>query len=82
MQASGKLTSKRIDDIAAEAGLDVKAMRAAMAKPELAAALAETRELGAMVGVDGTPAFLINGEIMSGWSQDGLTQLIAEAKAG
>ena len=78
MRSAGKLTPKRIDDIAANVGLDVKAMRKAMNSPEIEAALNTTRDLAKTVGISGTPTFLVGDEVLPGWSEEHLMELVAK----
>jgi len=66
MRAAGKLTDERIDAMAAKVGLDVD----------------ETIALAQSVGITGTPTFLVNDEILPGWSEERLNELIGQEKQG
>lgn len=79
MRADGRLTLDRIEAIAAELGLDVDRLKADMEKPEIQATLDETRRIAQLVGVNGTPSFLVNGELQVGWDQEGVMALIEAA---
>ncbi|MEL7027704.1 MAG: DsbA family protein [Pseudomonadota bacterium] len=78
MRAAGKLTDERIDSIAEKVGIDVAKMRAAMGSPEIEADLLETRELAQSVGITGTPTFLVNDEVIPGWAEERLHEMIAQ----
>jgi protein-disulfide isomerase len=65
MQAE-QLALDNIDKIAAEAGLDVAKMKADMDGPDCAAWLDATRQSLQPLGVNGTPAFFVNGRYISG----------------
>lgn len=83
MAFRGDLTSARIDQIARESGVDVIRMRRAMDDPEasvrIQALLEETRELAVDYGITGTPGFVINGELISGFDEAALNQRLSEA---
>jgi protein-disulfide isomerase len=73
MAFRGDLTSARIDQIARQAGIDVARMRRAMDDPatstQIIALLEENRGLAVDYGITGTPGFVINGELISGFDQ-------------
>lgn len=79
----GDLTSARIDQIARESGIDVARMRRAMDAPESAARiqalLEENRSLAVDYGITGTPGFVINGELISGFDEAALDRQLREA---
>ncbi|MGE0827940.1 MAG: DsbA family protein [Hyphomonadaceae bacterium] len=68
MSHRGDLTSDAIDTLARQQGVDVARMRRDMDSDEITAILQRNRELGAEANVTGTPAFMINGEWVSGFS--------------
>ncbi len=76
-EASGPLTAQRIDQIAADLGLDPAEVRAAAADEAVSAHLADVRDLGRQLNVTGTPFFVINGEVVSGADIGRLNQLVA-----
>jgi protein-disulfide isomerase len=53
-------------DIAGQAGLDVAKLKADMQQPEIAAALVAGKKLAERAGIDGTPTFIVNGEVHPG----------------
>lgn len=79
MNFHGDLTSARIDQLAQQSGIDVARMRRAMNDPAISRLINENESLAADLGVTGTPGFLINGRLVSGFDQDGLAQRLREA---
>jgi predicted DsbA family dithiol-disulfide isomerase len=55
-----------IDQYAAEAGVDVEALHAAIAEGVATASVQESEDDGRASGVEGTPAWLIAGELIAG----------------
>lgn len=81
MTARGNLTDTRILELAGEAGLDPKAVAAAMKDPELNAILAKTHALAQALGIQGTPAFIVGKHLAPGAvSVDALREMVAEAR--
>jgi protein-disulfide isomerase len=67
MSHRGDLTPEAIDSIARRNGVDVARMRRDMQSEEVTAILSRNLQQGAEANVTGTPAFLINGEWISGF---------------
>ncbi len=63
---SGALTAARLARIAESAGLDAARLRADMKDPALPREIQDDFDEGLSFGVSGTPAFLINGELVFG----------------
>ncbi|MEM1103351.1 MAG: DsbA family protein [Pseudomonadota bacterium] len=82
MRAAGKLTPKRIDRIAEDVGLDVAALRKEMKSPELNAALDRNSELATLVGITGTPTFIVDGEVIPGWNEAKFNELVGAGSDG
>lgn len=83
MTARGSLDETRILEIAAEVGIDSKALMTAMRDPEIAAILGKNRELAQALNINGTPAFVIGGHLIPGAVEaDTLRQLVAAARKG
>ena len=61
-----ELSEERIFEIAGEAGLDIGRLRRDMGDPAIEAYLDETRKLAQAIGIRGTPAFVIGGELVRG----------------
>ena len=79
MSFEGDLTTARIDQLARQSGIDVARMRRAMNSEEVTRLLEDNRAVAADLGVNGTPAFLINGEMVSGYNRPLLDQRLREA---
>ena len=70
-----------INSIAKEVGIDTGAMEAKMKTPEIDKVLTANRELATSVGLHGTPAFIVNGELVPGAvDYETLKQLVAKAR--
>jgi len=87
MNAKGVLTEERIEEIAASVGLDVDKARRDRKSLDAQTALAQTRSAADALGVTGTPAIIVMtddgsfSEMFSGWTEAGLREAIAAAKA-
>jgi protein-disulfide isomerase len=79
MSFRGDLTSERIDQLARQSGIDVARMRRAMNDRAISQLLSDNETLAAEIGVTGTPAFYINGQLISGYDPDGLERRLREA---
>jgi protein-disulfide isomerase len=79
MAFRGELTSARIDAVAREAGIDVARMRRAMASPEITAHLETNRGQAIEYNISGTPGFVINGELVSGFNTEVLDARLRQA---
>ncbi|MBO6728730.1 MAG: thioredoxin domain-containing protein, partial [Maricaulis sp.] len=62
--ASGPLPSGRIDSLAQMAGVDVARMREDMQDPEIMAQIGQVRSLGQVMGISGTPFFIVDGRVI------------------
>lgn len=83
MTARGSLDEPRILEIAAEVGIEAKALMSAMRDPEIAAILGKNRELAQSLNINGTPAFVVGGRLVPGAVEaDTLRQLVAAARKG
>lgn len=81
MGARGALNEDRVLDIAAKAGLDRDAVKKGMDDPRVAETLAGNLGLGRALGVNGTPAFVIGGQLVPGAIDlDTMKELVAEAR--
>ena len=81
MTASGPLPTERIDEIAAEAGVDVPAMRAAMQDESIVAHIDDVRALAQSIGITGTPFFIIGDEVIPGADLAGMQRALDAALA-
>ena len=67
-----------IFDIAQKAGLDLEKLRADMNRPEIEDIIKKSHELATKVGIDGTPTFIVNGQMHPGMVQDGELEQLAK----
>lgn len=81
MASKGELNSKVIDDTARRVGVDVARMRKDMADPAIAKLIEDNHDLGAQARVEGTPAFMVNGEWVHGADFGQLDRLMAGGAA-
>ena len=83
MGSRGKLTEDRVMAIAGSVGLDVQRLHRDMEDPAIENYLDETNPLAQVLGIRGTPAFVIGDTLVPG-AVDGvrLKELIARARSG
>lgn len=74
-----EMTPADIDRIARTAGIDVARMRREMDSPEITAHLEQNRAQAINYNITGTPGFVINGELISGFDRERLEARIREA---
>lgn len=74
-----ELTTEQIDAIARRSGIDVARMRRAMDSPDITAILEQNRAHAIDYNITGTPGFVINGELISGFNQPELERRLREA---
>jgi protein-disulfide isomerase len=79
MEPSGTLPVSQVRHIAEEVGLDWDALEPVMESPETAQQLEDGLDLLDAIGATGTPAFIVNGELVQGADFDRLEALVAEA---
>jgi protein-disulfide isomerase len=82
VSASGPLPTARIDQLAALAGVDVQRMRSDMEDPAIMQQIGDVRRLGQVMGVTGTPFFIVDGTIVPGANELGLEEALQRALAG
>lgn len=76
MQNRGLLDQERINELAANAGVDVDQMLEDMKAPEINGMLSQYSAMARSVGISGTPAFLINGTMVSGADMERVEALV------
>lgn len=79
MASRGELDSRRIDQLARESGIDVARMRRAMENPDITRQLEQIRAQAIDYGINGTPGFIINGDLISGFDRERLDNRLREA---
>ena len=80
MSAGGLFNEPRVLTIAQRSGLDVQRLSREMQSPALDQELDTTIGLSATLGLKGTPAFFVNGELLEGRNPARLRELIARAR--
>lgn len=73
------MTSAEIDAIARRSGIDVARMRRAMNDPDITAHLEQNRAQAIDYNINGTPGFVINGELVPGFNEPLLETRLREA---
>ncbi len=76
MGASGNLTSQRIYEIAGQVGLDIDQLKADMKNENVEDLISDTLVLGAEVGINGTPFFVIGDQIVTGADMETLDEAL------
>lgn len=79
MSFRGDLTSGQIDTLARQSGIDVARMRRRMNDAEVTTHLQDNLGLATDSNISGTPGFLINGELSSGFRREELDARLREA---
>jgi protein-disulfide isomerase len=79
MSFTGDLTSARIDQLARQSGIDVTRMRRGMGDQAISQLIRDNTSLASTLGVTGTPAFLINGQLVAGFDPERLDAALREA---
>jgi protein-disulfide isomerase len=74
-----ELTSAQIDTLARRSGIDVARMRRGMESPDITALLEQNRAHAIDYDISGTPGFVINGELVSGFNEPLLNARLREA---
>ncbi len=72
------LNPKKIDDLAAQTGLDMEQLKKDRVDPRLSALITGDIKEGTAIGVRGTPTVFINGRLLQERSMAGFTRLIEE----
>ena len=79
MTAQGDLNPEQIFQIAASVGLNVEKLKVDMEKPQVEATITAMREQATNLNIGGTPGFVINGKLVSGFNQEELENALATA---
>ncbi len=62
----GEATGEKAIEVASDLGLDVDALKAAAAKPDVTANIEEVHKLATDLGISGTPSYVIGTEVIPG----------------
>jgi protein-disulfide isomerase len=76
------LTDEQVDDLLARNGIAPASVRALEQTPEQVQYLADQRQLAKDMGINGTPAFFVEGDFISGAQTEALKAAIAKALSG
>lgn len=83
MKHNGPLSESALEELARNVGLDVEQMRKDAESDEIDMMIAEKTEKAAQIGINGTPAFVIGGQLYGGYiGLEAMKQAIAEARKG
>ncbi len=82
MGTKGRLSSDAINQAARKVGIDVSRLRRDMNDPAIAKLLEDNRSRAVAAGVEGTPTFMLNGQLQSFGDERDLTAALKAAKAG
>jgi protein-disulfide isomerase len=74
-----ELTTAEIDRLARQSGIDVARMRRAMSDEAIVQLLQDNRAHAVDYNITGTPGFVINGELVSGFNEPLLNNRVREA---
>ncbi len=86
MDASGVLTKDRVAALAKKEGIDIGKVEKRIEQPDIGKAISGNHDLAAMMGIEGTPAFIVAAtdgsyvEVINGFRPDDLKEKIAAAK--
>lgn len=79
----GQLDSDAILEVAKSVGLDVARLRKDMEDPAIVEMVSRHYDLAEALGVDGTPAFIVGGELYPGAADEArLTEMVKAARGG
>jgi protein-disulfide isomerase len=79
MTARGDLGMDQVMQIATTVGLDVERLRKDMADAKVEEHIAGIRQQATQLGINGTPGFVINGKLVTGFSKEQLEAAIGTA---
>ena len=82
LMAQKPLNAEAIDRSLVAVGLDPVTVRRAAADPAIEQQISDTHDLARALGIDGTPAFIVGGQIVHGADMEALRKAIAEARKG
>ncbi|MDH3336110.1 MAG: DsbA family protein, partial [Rhodospirillaceae bacterium] len=81
MENKGSLSNDRVNEIAAEQGIDVEKMKAGFGDPRVDMVIANNTKLASELGITGTPAFVFGKNLVPGAiDYDTMKQLIDEMR--
>lgn len=79
----GKVTKETVDEIAKAQGLDLDKLKSDMKDPDITATLQRNHQLASLLSISGTPAFIIDSEVVPGYlPKDGLMASVKKVREG
>ncbi|MEM6441262.1 MAG: DsbA family protein [Pseudomonadota bacterium] len=82
MSHQGQLSERAVFDYADDVGLDVRQLRRDMERPEIAERIARTQGLARALRIEGTPSFVIGGQLVRGYVPlDRMREAVARERA-
>jgi protein-disulfide isomerase len=82
MRSRGALQAREIDALARSVGLDLARLHRDMTDPAIMTLLQENHDIAAVEKIEGTPAFMINGEWFRGYDPEGMDKRLRQLTAG
>lgn len=82
LMSAQTLDEPTIDRVLKENGVDVPKAQAVAVDEATDAQLDDIRALARLTGVSGTPAFVIGGRMIAGWSPEEIEKALADARKG
>lgn len=79
MTARGDLNADQVMEIAGSVGLDTDKLKKDMNDPKVEASLTAMRQQATDLGINGTPGFVINGKLVSGFAKEELEAAMGTA---
>ena len=80
MSHPGRANEQAIDDVAKKIGLNMTQFHKDMTSPDAEAHVSANLKLGSDLGLDGTPSFIVNGKVITGWSEKDVDAAISGGK--
>ena len=77
VSSSGPLPDERIFQLARVSGVDVERMRQDMEDPAIIDHITQNRSLGSVLGVTGTPFFIVGDTVVAGANEMALDEALA-----
>lgn len=76
MSYPGHVNDHAIDEVAKKVGLDLNRLHKDMKDPKIAANIEANHRLAQDLAIDGTPSFIVGDQVLGGWSESELNDLI------
>lgn len=83
MDSKGAKNEETLSQLAKDLGLDVEKMKTDAASKEVKDIISQSMKTAESIGIQGTPAFIVNGKLQRGYlGEGGLKAVVAEARKG